>query len=76
MKILIPFSGGINSTYSLYRWLTETDAEVLSNDMLDEEFECTEYNLEQSNRIKEIVLFLKAETRDFNFQQVNWSKSM
>ena len=57
MKILIPFSGGINSTYSLYRWLTETDAEVVAR-YADEEFENTEYNLEQSNRLKEIVLFL------------------
>ena len=30
MKILIPFSGGVNSTYSLYRWLSETDADIIS----------------------------------------------
>ena len=30
MKILIPFSGGINSTYSLYRWLTETDDDIIA----------------------------------------------
>ena len=74
MKILIPFSGGINSTYSLYRWLTETDAEVIAI-YAYEEFESTEYNLEQSNKLKEIVLFLKSETRDFNFQQINWSNN-
>ena len=28
-KILISFSGGINSTYSLYRWLTETIVRVV-----------------------------------------------
>ena len=33
MKILIPFSGGINSTYSLYRWLTETDNDIIAIDM-------------------------------------------
>ena len=71
MKILIPFSGGINSTYSLYRWLTETDADIVARYSY-EEFESKEYNSKQSNKLKDIVLFLKSETRDFNFERINW----
>ena len=36
MKILIPFSGGVNSTYTMWRWLTETDYEVVARYAIEE----------------------------------------
>ena len=30
MKVLIPFSSGVNSTYALHRWLTETDHDIVA----------------------------------------------
>ena len=72
MKILIPFSGGINSTYSLYRWLTETDADVIVRYSY-EQFESEEYNSREFKKLQEIIIFLKSEVRDFDFQMINWS---
>jgi hypothetical protein len=72
MKILIPFSGGINSTYSLYRWLTETDVDIVARGAYDK-FESEEYNSREIKKLREIVIFLKSEVRDFDFQMVNWS---
>ena len=71
-KILIPFSGGINSTYSLYRWLTETDADVIVRYSY-EQFESEEYNSREFKKLQEIIIFLKSEVRDFDFQMINWS---
>jgi len=72
MKILIPFSGGINSTYSLHRWLTETDADVIVRYSY-EQFESEEYNSREFKKLQEIIIFLKSEVRDFDFQMINWS---
>ena len=72
MKILIPFSGGINSTYSLYRWLTETDADVIVRYSY-EQFESEEYNSREFKKLQKIIIFLKSEVRDFDFQMINWS---
>ena len=71
MKILIPFSGGINSTYSLHRWLTETDADVIVRYSY-EQFESEEYNSREYKKLQDIILFLKSEVRDFDFQIRNW----
>ena len=30
MKVLIPMSGGVNSTYALWRWLDDSDHEIVS----------------------------------------------
>ena len=59
-KILIPFSGGVNSTYSLYRWLTETDAEVVVRNGVDR-FESDDFNAKEFDRIQKISKFLKKE---------------
>ena len=43
MKMLIPFSGGVNSTYAMWRWLTETDCEIVAR-YATEEFEKDDTN--------------------------------
>ena len=73
-KILIPFSGGINSTYSVWRWLTETDVEVVARYSY-EQFETEQYNSKEFKKLKDIVFFLKTKIRDFDFQTINWPKN-
>jgi tRNA U34 2-thiouridine synthase MnmA/TrmU len=53
MKIIIPFSGGVNSTYSLYRWLSETDADVLAYHSIDR-WESEEANVEEFKRLEKV----------------------
>ena len=67
MKILIPFSGGVNSTYSLYRWLTETDDDVVVRYGVDR-FENDDYNSKELERVESVSHFLKKEYRDFNLE--------
>ena len=64
MKILIPFSGGINSTYSLYRWLTETDVDVFVRYGFDQ-FENDDYLSEELERVQNVSHFLKKQYRNF-----------
>ena len=67
MKILIPFSGGINSTYSLYRWLTETDVDVFVRYGFDQ-FENDDYRSEELERVQNVSHFLKKQYRNFNLE--------
>ena len=67
MKILIPFSGGINSTYSLYRWLTETDDDIVVRYGVDR-FENDDYNSKELERVQSVSHFLKKEYRDFDLE--------
>tara|TARA_R100000005_G_C4994715_1_gene201672 strand:- start:2076 stop:2894 length:819 start_codon:yes stop_codon:yes gene_type:complete len=66
-KILIPFSGGINSTYALWRYLAETDHEIHS-------YRHTE-SFEAQDRKRTAALamidWLKTNVRDFTF----WEES-
>jgi hypothetical protein len=70
MKIIIPFSGGVNSTYSLYRWLSETDADVLAYHSIDR-WESEEANVEEFKRLEKVKDFLQ-QIRDFDFQTSEW----
>ena len=73
MRILIPFSGGINSTYSLYRWLTETDTDVVVRYGFDR-FEDDDYYSEELQRVKNLSNFLKKEYRDFDLEMGDFPK--
>jgi hypothetical protein len=63
MKVLIPFSGGINSTYGLWRWLSETDHEIHAYRHV-EHFESEE---RKQVAARNMVQWLKDNVRDFNF---------
>ena len=71
MKILIPFSGGVNSTYTMWRWLTETDYEVVARYAI-EEYENDDTNNAAIEKLKKTIKFLKSKTRDFIFEEINW----
>ena len=71
MKILIPFSGGINSTYSLYRWLTETEDQVVVRTAVDQWYD-DKHNDIELDRARQIVLYLKSTIRDFEFELTEW----
>ena len=73
MKILIPFSGGVNSTYSLYRWLTETDADIFVRYGVDR-FENDNFNAGELERVQNVSHFLRKECRDFNLEMSEFPK--
>lgn len=67
MKILIPFTGGINSTYAMYLWLTETDHEVFAKYGYDTWLPQERTDLEVE-RINLSVAWLIENCRDFSFE--------
>ena len=71
MKVLIPFSGGINSSYSLWRWLKETDDEIHAFRQV-EWFETEDRKVTAA---RNMVQWLKDNVRDFTFEEVETSSS-
>ena len=70
---VIMFSGGCNSTYALWRWLSETDHTIhaIRGRLQDKEPKSgTEEN--ESNRAAQIVDWLKNNVRDFTFETVDF----
>lgn len=67
MKILIPFTGGINSTYAMYKWLTETDHEIFARYGYDTWLSQEKTDLEVE-RINLSVAWLRENCRDFDFE--------
>jgi len=63
MKVLIPFSGGVNSTYGLWRWLNETDHEIHSY----RHVEASEPEERKQITARNMVQWLKDNVRDFTF---------
>lgn len=67
MKILIPFTGGINSTYAMYKWLTETDHQIFAKYGIDTWLSQEKTDLEVE-RINLSVAWLRENCRDFDFE--------
>ena len=65
MKILIPFSGGVNSTYALWRWLAETDHKITAV--------CAEEQWsDKPNNEESVVVWLRDNIRSFEFEKIQW----
>ena len=65
MRVLVPYSGlGTNSTYGLYRWLTETDYEVVAM-FLDIYYSSDEYTAFEREHFHRGVKWFKDNIRDF-----------
>jgi hypothetical protein len=69
--ILIPFSGGVNSTYSLWRWLTETNYNVHVRHSYTDVGGPKEIQVELQ-KVRDIVDYIKKETRDFIYEELPW----
>ena len=73
MKILVLFNGGVNSTYSLWRWLSETDHQIEAR-YINSSFDSGLRSDKEAWRPREqagcasIVAWLKSNVRDFNFE--------
>lgn len=67
MKILIPFTGGINSTYAMHKWLTETDHQIFAKYGYDTWLSQEKTDLEVE-RINLSVAWLRENCRDFDFE--------
>lgn len=77
-KIIIPFSGGVNSTYALHRWLTETDHEIIATYSEEEWFDVSsdpDRGSREKAAAQNIVDWLKSNVRDFTFEIVQWPSS-
>jgi hypothetical protein len=78
-KVLIPFSGGVNSTYVLHRWLTETDHEIIASyseeEWLDNVTDDPWRGSREKNAAQNMVNWLKSNVRDFTFEIVQWPNS-
>lgn len=65
MRVLVPYSGlGTNSTYGMYRWLTETDYEVVAM-FLDIYYSSDEYTNFEREHFYRGVKWFKKNIRDF-----------
>lgn len=65
MRVLVPYSGlGTNSTYGMYRWLTETDYEVVAM-FLDIYYSSDEYTSFEREHFHRGVKWFKDNIRDF-----------
>lgn len=76
-KILIPFSGGVNSAYALWRWLAEKEDEVIAV-YAEEGWQSILTSdpwrfLREKKAAIAMADWLKANTRDFTFEQTEWS---
>jgi len=75
MQVLIPFSGGVNSTFALWRWLSETDHEITAvyaqekwQDVLRE----TGREAREKEAADKMAAWLKDNVRDFEYEVVDW----
>jgi len=71
-KVLIPFSGGINSTFALHRWLTETDHDIVAVYAIESWVGNDGDSWRQSREttaVTNMVDWLKTNCREFTFQQ-------
>lgn len=76
-KVLIPFSGGVNSSYALWRWLAETNHEIVAV-YAEEDWQKILTSdpwrfVREKNAAVKMVDWLKTNTRDFTFEQTEWS---
>jgi hypothetical protein len=79
-NILIPFSAGINSTYALWNWLSNTSHTITAmyaeEDWVTEKFsDGAAKNQAQRSCADAIVLWLKSNVRDFTYETVTWPVS-
>lgn len=72
-KICIPFSGGINSSYSLYRWLSETDHEIIAL-YCDEQWADQQRRDQEAAQANVVADWLKSNVRDFKLHNIGWPK--
>lgn len=72
-KVLIPFSGGVNSTYALHRWLTETTHDIVAVYGIESWVGTLDGDSWRQSRettaVGNMVDWLKVNCRDFTFEQ-------
>jgi len=73
MKVIIPFSGGVNSTFALHRWLTETDHDIVAIYGIESWVGVANGDSWRQSRettaVNAMVDWLKSNCRDFTFEQ-------
>ena len=73
MKVLIPFSGGVNSTFALHRWLTETTHDIVAvygiESWVGQNDGDSWRQSRETTAVTNMVEWLKTNCRDFTFEQ-------
>ena len=79
-KTIIPFSGGINSVYQCYRFLTETDHDIVAiygrdqnHRLLNDPVKQKEWEDHEENKATTIANWLQKNVRDFVYEIMEWS---
>ena len=70
MKILIPFSGGVNSAYAAWWFAANTSHEVALRFLREANFTVKE-NIEKENHAAAVSDWLRANVREFEFSAVD-----
>ena len=79
-NILMTYSGGINSTYGLWKWLSNTSHNITAvysvEDWLKFKYsDADEREVRQKNGADAVVAWLKSNVRDFTYETVTWPMS-
>jgi hypothetical protein len=70
MKILIPFSGGVNSTYAAWWFAANTSHEIVARFLRDEDFTGAD-NSDKENHAIAVATWLRENVREFEFSAVS-----
>ena len=70
-KICIPFSGGVNSSYVLWRWLSQTDHDIVAS-YSNETWASQEQRNQEAAQAQLVIDWLKANVRDFTSETISW----
>ena len=71
MKILIPYSGGVNSVYALWRWLSETDHEIVAVYASEKWDKALERAPREEAAADQIAAWLQ-DVRAFEYRKIEW----
>lgn len=71
MKVLIPYSGGVNSVYALWRWLVETDHEIVAVYASEKWDKALERAPREEAAADQIAAWLQ-DVRAFEYRKIEW----
>ncbi len=76
-KVLIPFSGGVNSTYALWKWLSQTDHDITAlfaeEDWITKKLDDPNRHARENEAVDQMAAWLKSNVRDFSLTKTTWS---
>lgn len=71
MKVLIPYSGGVNSVYALWRWLNETDHEIVAV-YASEKWDAALKRAPREEAAADQIAAWLRDVRAFEYRKIEW----